>query len=167
VDAEDPAAISKANAVQDKIKVEQASRGKLEVPNWDQKSQDRRTPFHDTLPNFLCFWAETYTIQRFGEIYGVAQPSLVTDSEARSGLLTISSAASFTCLELWWYRDECTRRMIVVNMHTTDGLLIHRGLFCPSLGLTPSRTACSCSRLFPSNLAATMRLARPVACQAR
>jgi len=41
VNAGDPADISKANAIQDQIKVRQASQGKFESPNWDQKSQDR------------------------------------------------------------------------------------------------------------------------------
>jgi hypothetical protein len=41
VDASDPADIKKANAIQDQIKVEQASVGKFEVPNWDKKSQDK------------------------------------------------------------------------------------------------------------------------------
>jgi para-nitrobenzyl esterase len=36
---EDPADMKAANAVQDLIKVEQASVGKFEVPNWDLKSQ--------------------------------------------------------------------------------------------------------------------------------
>jgi hypothetical protein len=40
-DANDPADIKKVNAIQDQIKVEQASVGKFEVPNWDQKSQDK------------------------------------------------------------------------------------------------------------------------------
>lgn len=39
--ANDPADIKKVNAIQDQIKVEQASKGKLETPNWDHKSQDR------------------------------------------------------------------------------------------------------------------------------
>jgi hypothetical protein len=41
VDSTNPADIKKANAIQDQIKVEQASAGKFEIPNWDQKSQDR------------------------------------------------------------------------------------------------------------------------------
>jgi hypothetical protein len=41
VDASSPADIKKVNAIQDQIKVEQASKGKFEIPNWDQKSQDR------------------------------------------------------------------------------------------------------------------------------
>ncbi len=41
VDATDPADIKKANAIQDQIKVEQASVGTFEIPNWDQKSQGR------------------------------------------------------------------------------------------------------------------------------
>ena len=39
--SEDPADIKKVNVIQDQIKVEQASAGKFEIPNWDQKSQDR------------------------------------------------------------------------------------------------------------------------------
>ncbi len=39
--AGDPADIKKANAIQNQIKVKQASKGKFEIPNWDQKSQDR------------------------------------------------------------------------------------------------------------------------------
>ena len=38
---EDPADLKAANAVQDAIKVGQASVGKFEVPNWDQASQDK------------------------------------------------------------------------------------------------------------------------------
>jgi hypothetical protein len=41
VNANDPADISKVNAIQDQIRVEQASTGTFEIPNWDQKSQDR------------------------------------------------------------------------------------------------------------------------------
>jgi hypothetical protein len=41
VDASSPADIKKVNAIQDQIKVKQASKGKLEIPNWDKKSQDR------------------------------------------------------------------------------------------------------------------------------
>ncbi len=41
VNANDPEDIKKANAIQDQIKVEQASAGTFEIPNWDQKSQDR------------------------------------------------------------------------------------------------------------------------------
>jgi hypothetical protein len=41
MNAADPADIKKANALQDQLKVKQASKGKLELPNWDQKSQDR------------------------------------------------------------------------------------------------------------------------------
>ena len=40
VDAGSPADIKKANAIQDQIKVQQASVGKFEIPNWDKKSQD-------------------------------------------------------------------------------------------------------------------------------
>lgn len=39
--ANDPEDIKKVNAIQDQIKVEQASPGKFQIPNWDQKSQDR------------------------------------------------------------------------------------------------------------------------------
>jgi para-nitrobenzyl esterase len=38
---EDPADLKVANAVQDAIKVEQASVGDFEVPNWDKASQDK------------------------------------------------------------------------------------------------------------------------------
>ena len=41
VDSANPADIKKVSAIQDQIKVEQASKGELEIPNWDQKSQDR------------------------------------------------------------------------------------------------------------------------------
>ena len=41
VNAADPADIKKANALQDQIKVKQASKGTFEIPNWDQTSQDR------------------------------------------------------------------------------------------------------------------------------
>jgi hypothetical protein len=41
VNSEDPADIKKVNAIQDQIKVEQASPGKFEIPKWDRKSQDR------------------------------------------------------------------------------------------------------------------------------
>jgi hypothetical protein len=39
--ANDPADIKQVNAIQDEIQVEQASAGKFQIPNWDQKSQDR------------------------------------------------------------------------------------------------------------------------------
>ena len=41
VDFENPADVKIANAVRDKIQVKQARTGKLEVPNWDQVSQNR------------------------------------------------------------------------------------------------------------------------------
>ncbi|TDJ05602.1 MAG: DUF1254 domain-containing protein [Deltaproteobacteria bacterium] len=41
VNSNDPEDIKKATAIQDQIKVEQASAGTFEIPNWDQKSQDR------------------------------------------------------------------------------------------------------------------------------
>ncbi len=41
VDSNDPADIKKVTAIQDQIKVEQVSAGKFEIPNWDQKSQDK------------------------------------------------------------------------------------------------------------------------------
>jgi len=41
VDATNPADIKKVNAIQDSIGVKQTSVGKFEIPNWDQKSQDR------------------------------------------------------------------------------------------------------------------------------
>ena len=41
VDSNNPADIRKVSAIQDQIKVKQASKGKFEAPNWDQKSQDR------------------------------------------------------------------------------------------------------------------------------
>ena len=40
-DSSDPADIKKVTALQDQIKVEQASAGTFEIPNWDQTSQDR------------------------------------------------------------------------------------------------------------------------------
>ena len=40
VNSADPADIKKVTAIQDQIKVEQASKGTFEIPNWDQKSQD-------------------------------------------------------------------------------------------------------------------------------
>ncbi len=41
VDSNDPADIKTVNAIQDSIVVEQDEVGKFEVPNWDQKSQDK------------------------------------------------------------------------------------------------------------------------------
>ncbi len=41
VDSSNPADIKKVNAIQDRIKVKQDKIGKFEIPNWDQKSQDR------------------------------------------------------------------------------------------------------------------------------
>ena len=40
-DSQDPADVTKANALQDQIKVEQASIGRFEVPQWDAVSQDK------------------------------------------------------------------------------------------------------------------------------
>jgi hypothetical protein len=45
-DFENPADVKAANAVQDKIEVQQAGTGKFEVPNWDQASQKK---IRDTL----------------------------------------------------------------------------------------------------------------------
>jgi hypothetical protein len=53
VDASDPADIKKGNAVQDQIKVQQASVGKFDVPNWDQKSQDRLRTAIQTLASTM------------------------------------------------------------------------------------------------------------------
>lgn len=41
VDSSDPADIKKVNAIQDSIVVKQDEVGKFEIPNWDQKSQDK------------------------------------------------------------------------------------------------------------------------------
>jgi hypothetical protein len=40
-DPQDPADLKAANALQDAIKVEQASVGNFEVPNWDKPTQDK------------------------------------------------------------------------------------------------------------------------------
>jgi len=40
-DPEDPADVKAANALQDQIKVEQADKGKLELPDWDAASQNK------------------------------------------------------------------------------------------------------------------------------
>jgi hypothetical protein len=61
VDASDPEDIKKGNAIQDQIKVQQASKGKLEIPNWDQKSQDRLRTAIQTLSSTV-----TDTSQCFG-----------------------------------------------------------------------------------------------------
>ena len=61
VDASDPADIEKARALQDQIKVQQASVGTFEVPNWDQKSQDSLRTALQTLASTM-----TDTSQCFG-----------------------------------------------------------------------------------------------------
>jgi hypothetical protein len=53
VDASDPADIKKGNAIQDQLKVKQASVGKFDVPNWDQKSQDRLRTAIQTLASTM------------------------------------------------------------------------------------------------------------------
>jgi para-nitrobenzyl esterase len=40
-DSQNPGDVKKANALQDEIKVEQASDGKFDVPQWDPVSQDK------------------------------------------------------------------------------------------------------------------------------
>ena len=59
--AGDQADIKKVNAIQDKIKVKQASKGKFEIPNWDQKSQDRLRDAINVLASTM-----TDTSQAFG-----------------------------------------------------------------------------------------------------
>jgi len=54
VDSTNPEDIKKANAIQDQFKVEQASVGEFEIPNWDQKS-------HDQLRDALNVLASTMT----------------------------------------------------------------------------------------------------------
>jgi hypothetical protein len=61
VDASDPADIKKGNALQDQIKVQQASVGTFDVPNWDQKSQDSLRTAIQTLASTM-----TDTSQCFG-----------------------------------------------------------------------------------------------------
>jgi hypothetical protein len=61
VDASDPADLKKGNALQDQIKVQQASVGKFDVPNWDQKSQDSLRTAIQTLASTM-----TDTSQCFG-----------------------------------------------------------------------------------------------------
>jgi len=55
VDPTDPKDLEQVHALQDSIKVEQASPGKFEVPNWDQESQkkvrDALTVLGATLPD--------------------------------------------------------------------------------------------------------------------
>jgi hypothetical protein len=51
VNANDLEDIKKVNAIQDQIKVEQASKGKFEIPNWDQTSQDR-------LRDAILYWPQ-------------------------------------------------------------------------------------------------------------
>jgi len=63
VNANDPADIKKVVAIQDLIAVEQASKGKFEIPNWDQKSQDRLRDALNVLASTLtdaskCFGAK-------------------------------------------------------------------------------------------------------------
>ena len=60
-DSSDPADVKKADALQDQIKVEQASVGKFEIPNWDQTSQDKLRTAIQTLASTM-----TDTSQCFG-----------------------------------------------------------------------------------------------------
>lgn len=41
VDASNPTDVKKVNTIQNQIQVKQTSKGKFEIPNWDQRSQDR------------------------------------------------------------------------------------------------------------------------------
>jgi hypothetical protein len=58
--ANDPADIKKVNAIQDQIKVEQASKGKFESPNWDQKSQDRLRAAISVLSSTMKNYSESF-----------------------------------------------------------------------------------------------------------
>lgn len=58
--ANDPADIKRANAIQDQIKVEQASIGKFESPNWDQKSQDRLRAAISVLSSTMKNYSESF-----------------------------------------------------------------------------------------------------------
>jgi hypothetical protein len=58
--ANDPADIKKVNAIQDQIKVQQASKGKFESPNWDQKSQDRLRAAISVLSSTMKSYSESF-----------------------------------------------------------------------------------------------------------
>jgi hypothetical protein len=58
--AADPADVKKANALQDQIKVEQASKGTFEIPNWDQKSQDSLRDAIRVLANTMADFSESF-----------------------------------------------------------------------------------------------------------
>ncbi len=60
VDSSDPADIKKVNAIQDQIKVEQASVGEFEIPNWDQKSQDRLRDAINVLASTMINFRESF-----------------------------------------------------------------------------------------------------------
>lgn len=60
VNAADPADIKKANAIQDQLKVQQASVGKFENPNWEQKSQDRLRAAISVLSSTMKSYSESF-----------------------------------------------------------------------------------------------------------
>jgi hypothetical protein len=76
VDSSDPADIKKANALQDKIKVRQSSVGKFEIPNWDQKSQDKlRTAIQvlaSTMKNFRGSFGTKEEVDPIAHLLGAA-----------------------------------------------------------------------------------------------
>ncbi len=60
VDSTNPADIKKVNAIQDQIKVEQASKGKFDSPNWDPKSQDRLRDAINVLASTMKSFREAF-----------------------------------------------------------------------------------------------------------
>ena len=58
--ANDPADIKKANAIQDQIKVEQASKGKFELPNWDLKDLAKLTNAVNVLSSTMKNFRESF-----------------------------------------------------------------------------------------------------------
>lgn len=57
--AEDPADVKAANALQDAIQVKQSSNGRFEIPNWDQASQDKA---RSALESLRSLGADTKTM---------------------------------------------------------------------------------------------------------
>lgn len=76
VDANDPEDVKKAHKLQDKIKIEQANPGSLEVPNWNQESRqkimDALNVLANSMPNTKGFFGEKDKLDPLKHLMGTA-----------------------------------------------------------------------------------------------
>ncbi len=76
VDDNDPEDVKQAHELQDKIKIEQAEKGTLEVPNWDQESRkkmmDAINVLAESMPNTRGFFGDKSKLDPLKHLMGTA-----------------------------------------------------------------------------------------------